>query len=75
MNEISFERWVNLSSSRKDILSLWYNNNIKIRTHDGSNVITDVIVMFVHSNLILEYIQAQPIYTFVEFYVRDDGKY
>lgn len=37
MNEISFERWVNLSSSRKDILSLWYNNNIKIRTHDGSN--------------------------------------
>lgn len=31
--------------------------------------------MFVHSNLILEYIQAQPIYTFVEFYVRDDGKY
>lgn len=40
-----------------------------------TNVITDVIVMFVHSNLILEYIQAQPIYTFVEFYVRDDGKY
>lgn len=75
MNEISFERWVNLSSLyRKDILSLCYNN-IKIRTHDGSNVITDVIVMFVHSNLILEYIQAQPIYTFVEFYVRDDGKY
>lgn len=36
MNEISFERWVNLSSSRKDILSLCYNN-IKIRTHDGSN--------------------------------------
>lgn len=31
--------------------------------------------MFVHSNLILEYIQAQLIYTFVEFYVRDDGKY
>lgn len=39
---------------------------------ESTNVVTDVVV---HSNLILEYIEAQPIYTFVEFYVRDDGKY